>query len=505
MSVRLLRQFCAALLAVFAVVATPLAVAQSPADRALTIALASNVNTYDPHMTATIGTDMSVLAHVYVGLLDRGPDLRLRPQLATSWRLVDDTTWRFELRAGATFANGEKLDAAAVKWNFDRVRNPEVNARIRPWFELIRDVRVVSDTALEIVTSQPYPTLADQLSMFLLLPPQWARANNPAATTMPSGPYEIREVRPGDRIVLAARANYWGERPDFSTVTFRIVPEVAGRIAALMAGEVDLVTGIPPSEFQRINRSNRARAGAVDSIRTFYLRLNNLIPPFRDNRNLRLALNYAIDKQAIVETILGGLGRVLNCQIMSPDYFGFNTELRPIPYDPARARQLLRESGITTPITIDFDIPTGVYLMSQEITQAIAAQLEEVGIRARMNEMEFGAFMNKYLRSRQLAPMNYLSLAWPTLDGDGLMSFFETGNIYAYFEDEPFTRLLRESRTTSNPEQRRRVLQQAAQRLCDEAAAVWLFAQPATYGVSNRVEWRARGDDWVRAMDFVAR
>jgi peptide/nickel transport system substrate-binding protein len=122
-----------------------------------------------------------------------------------------------------------------------------------------------------------------------------------------------------------------------------------------------------------------------------------------------------------------------------------------------------------------------------------------------MNEMEFGAFMNKYLRSRQLAPMNYLSLAWPTLDGDGLMSFFETGNIYAYWEDEPFTRLLRESRTTSNPEQRRRVLQQAAQRLCDEAAAVWLFAQPATYGVSNRVEWRARGDDWVRAIDFAPR
>jgi len=87
-------------------------------------------------MTATIGTDMSLLAHLYDALVTRGPDLRLAPQLATQWRAVDQTTWRLTLRSGATFANGEKLDAAAVKWNIDRVRTPATNARIRAWFEL---------------------------------------------------------------------------------------------------------------------------------------------------------------------------------------------------------------------------------------------------------------------------------------------------------------------------------------------------------------------------------
>jgi len=473
--------------------------------RALTIAFAANVNTLDPHNTATIGTDMSVISHLYTPLLERGPDLKLRPMLATAWRMVGPTTWRFTLREGVTFANGEKLDAAAVKWNIERVRNPQVNARIRPWFTLVKDVNVVSATELEITTSEPFPALADQLSMFYLLAPQWAAQNNPATAVMPSGPYELKELRPGDRIVLGARAGYWGAQPAFGTVTFRIVPEVASRIAALMAGEVDLITNVPPSEFRRINATGRAQAGSVDSTRTFFIRYNNLKPPFQNNRNLRLALNYAVDKQAIVETIFGGQGRVANCGIMTPAYFGFDPAIQPIPYDPARARQLLREAGITGPITIDFDIPTGVYLLSQEVTQAVVAQLEEVGVRVRMNEMEFGAFMNRYLRTRELSPMGYLSLAWPTLDGEGLLSFYETGNIYAYWEDETYTNLLRQSRRTAEPEERRRLLQQAARRLCDEAPSLFLFTQPATFGTSNRVQWQARGDDWVRAWDFAPR
>jgi peptide/nickel transport system substrate-binding protein len=456
-------------------------------------------------MTATIGTDMSLLAHLYNSLVARGPDLQLRPQLATAWRAIDQTTWRITLRSGAAFANGEKLDAAAVKWNIDRVRNPATNARIRAWFELVQDVRVISDTEIEIKTSQPYPALIDQLTMFLLLPPQWAAQNNPAAATMPSGPYEVREIRPGDRVTLAARRGYWGDAPAFDTVVFRIIPEASSRIAALMAGEVDQIVGVPPSEFERINRSNRARAAAVDSTRTFFVRYNNLIPPMRDNRNLRLALNYAIDKQAIVDTILGGLGRVANCGILTPAYFGFNPDLRPIPYDPARARQLLREAGITSPITIDFDVPVGTYLLAQEVTQAIAAQLEEIGVRAQIREMEFGAFMNKYLRARDLAPMGYISLAWPTLDGDGLLSFFETGNIYAYWADAPFSDLLRRSRLAATTDERRSLLQQAAARLCEESPSLWLFTQPATYGLSNRVTWQARGDDWVLARDFAPR
>ena len=150
-------------------------------------------------------------------------------------------------------------------------------------------------------------------------------------------------------------------------------------------------------------------------------------------------------------------------------------------------------------------MPVGTYLLAQEVTQAIAAQLEEIGVRANIHEMEFGAFMNKYLRAHDLAPMGYISLAWPTLDGDGLLSFFETGNIYAYWDDPQYTGLLRQSRQAATADERRRLLQQAGARLCEESPSLWLFTQPATYGLSNRVNWQARGDDWVLARDFALR
>src|SRR5690606_25628036 len=135
---------------------------------------------------------------------------------------------------------------------------------------------------------------------------------------------------------------YYGAKPAFDTVVFRIVPEVSSRIAALMAGEVDIITGVPPSEFDRVNQSGKAKAGAVNSTRTFMVCFNTLKPPFKDNVKLRQAVNYAVDKKAIVDAILGGHGRVADCQILSPDYFGYNGDLKPYPHDPAKAKALLK-------------------------------------------------------------------------------------------------------------------------------------------------------------------
>jgi peptide/nickel transport system substrate-binding protein len=472
---------------------------------AVTIAINGNVNTLDPHNTATIGTDLSVVSHLYTALLVRGPDLKLQPQLATAWRTVDELTWRFTLRSGAAFANGEPLDAAAVKWNIDRVRDPKVNARIRSWFELVADVTVLSPTEIEIKTKQPYPALADQLSMFFLLPPQWAASNNPANAVMGSGPYEVRQIVPGDRIVLQARANYWGERPTFETVTFRVVPDASSRVAAVMAGEVDLVTGVPPSEIKRIGDSGRARAGSVDSHRAVFLKLNNLVAPLKDNLKFRQALNYAIDKEGIRDAIMAGLPSLSNCQVLSPDYVGYNPGLKPYPYDPAKARQLLRESGVPLgSTTLDLEVPLGVYLLAQEVAQAAAAQLEEIGVKTRIVEMEFGAFMNKYLRAQNMGQISYLTQAWPTLDADGLLTLFEAGNQYAYWNDQPFADLIRQARSTTDLEKRRQLYAQATERMCDQAPVIFLFNQPVTYGLSNRIDWKARGDDWVRAADMKA-
>jgi peptide/nickel transport system substrate-binding protein len=485
-------------------VLVPPGTAQPRAPQALRIALSADINTLDPHMTASVGTDLSVISHIYTSLVIRAPDLSLKPAAATTWRVMSDTVWRFTLREGMTFANGERLDARAVKWNIDRVLNPETRARIRPWFDLVEQARVVDERTVEIVTRAPYPALADQLSMFFLLPPDWASKNNPAGQAVGSGPYRLREWVRDERVVLDASPTYWGPRPVFQTVIFRAIPEASSRVAALLAGDVDIISGVAPSDFSRIGGNPATAVGSTPSIRTAMVKFNTLKKPFDDVR-VRQALNYAVDKDALTRNLLGNLTSKSNCQVLTPAYFGYNPDLKPYPYDPSRARELLQAAGLGGGFEVEFDMPSGTYLLGDVITQAIAGQLERVGVRSRITEMPFSAYMNKYLREANMAPMMYLTQAWPTIDADGLLSLFEEGNQYAYWNDTPFKTLLVSARSTHDRARRLSLYKQATERMCQQAPIIFLFPQPATYGVRRTLDWKARPDDWVRAVDVQLR
>lgn len=466
------------------------------------IVLNTTVNTFDPHMSASVGSDLSVLSHIYPALVLRGPDLKLHPELATSWQAVDENTWRFKLVSGAAFSNGEPLDAEAVKWNLDRVRDPKVNARIKAWFAQIADVKVISPTELEIITSSPYPSLVDQISMFLLLPPKWAGSHNPATETLSGGRYILKENVPGDHITLQENPAYFGRKPAFDTVVFRIIPESASRIAALLAGEASLITSIPPSELARVNKSGKAETGSVPSMRSVMIKFNTEKAPL-DNKAVRQALNYAIDKEGISQALFNGQAAVSQCQVLTPSYFGYNPELKGYAYDAEKARQLLKSSGADLSKSIALDVPTGTYLQGNEVAQVVAAQLSEVGLKVSINEMEFSNYMNKYLKTRDLAQTSLLAQAWPTLDADGLLTLFAPGNNYAYWNNPAFGQALTEGRASVDPAVRLAAYRKATQIMCDEAPAIFLYTQPATYGVAKSVRWQPRGDDWVRAFDMT--
>jgi peptide/nickel transport system substrate-binding protein len=479
--------------------------AASAAARDLTIALPGNVNTLDPDKTNTVGTDLSVIAHLYTPLVDRGPDLALRPGLATRWEALDDTTWRFTLREGVTFPNGEKLDAEAVKWNVARVLDPRTAARNRPWFANIEEVRVVSPTVVEFRTKTPYPDLPPQMGMFFLMPPQWTEANNPNITALGTGPYELERFASGDRVVLKARAGYWGEKPAFDRVTFRIMPEDSARIAAVLAGDIDFATALPASELERINRSRDVRAASTPSTRVMFLKLNAMKPPFKDNPKLWRALNLAVDKQGINQALLSGMGQLAACQPLSPAYFGFNPDLKPLPYDPAQARKLLSEAGFPRGLSFDLEVPTGRYLGSQDISQVLAAQFAEIGVTANLREMEFGSWMSKYINQKNLGDSAYFGLAWPTLDAGGLLNFWEEGNFQAYWQDADYNRLALAARSTTDAAKREALYRQLTQKMCDASPNIFLFFPPITYAERGGIQWHARGDDWVRASDFSIR
>lgn len=468
----------------------------------LTIGIASSINTLDPHMTATVPSELSVLSHIYPALILRGPDMKLQPSLAQSWEAVDDLTWRFNLTPGATFSDGEPIDAAAVEWNIKRVQDPAVNARIASWFKDISEVTVIDPLTVEIHTAKPYPALADQLSMFFLLPPTWAGDHNPSAEAASGAAYRLVENVSGDHVTLEANPDYWGEAPSFDRVEFRTIPETAGRVAALEAGEVDWISDIPTSEIGNINTRGEVHAAAIPTTRSMMVAFNQEKAPL-DNKLVREALNYAIDKEGIAAAIFNGQATVSSCQILTPDYFGFNPDLEPIPYDPEKARELLAQSGVDLSQPIELEVPLGRYMQASEVGQIIAAMLTNVGLNIQITEMDFGAFITKRAKAHDMAQLGLLGLAWPTLDADGLLTMYTPGNIYDYWNNNEFGDLITKARSTTDQGEREAVYKQATELMCSDAATLFLYQQPLVYAIAKDVTWQARGDDWVRAMDMA--
>jgi peptide/nickel transport system substrate-binding protein len=240
----------------------------------------------------------------------------------------------------------------------------------------------------------------------------------------------------------------------------------------------------------------------VPSTRVVLIKFNTLKPPFKGNLKLRQALNYAVDKQAINDAVLGGLGVISPCEVLTPAYFGFNPDLKPTPYDPKRAKALLAEAGFANGLSLELEVPLGRYLLAQEITQAVAAQLGEIGVQANLTELEFGRWIDKYRNAGNMGQMSYIGQAWPTLDADGMLSLFEPGNPYAYYDNAEFGKLVAAARATTDRSKRLELYKKATEVMCNDPPHIHLFVQPYTYGISNRITWSKRGDDWVRAYDM---
>lgn len=471
--------------------------------QSLTIALSSAVNTIDPTQAQPIGTDVSVASHIYTPLVERTVKGELRGVLAESWKAEDDSTWIFNLRSDVKFPGGEPLDARVVKWNIDRIRDPQTKSRNIAWFAPVTDVEVVSPTQIKIRTKGAYPSLPAQLAMLLLLQPEWVASHNPATEAYGSGPYAMKSFRAGDRIVLEAKPNYFRGKPAFDTVTFRMIPEASARVGGIKAGELDIAQDIPLEEIAPLQKAG-FEAGWIESIRTLGIRINNRKPPFANNIPLRQAINHAIDKQAMIDGLLGGKGTISNCQVISSAYFGYNDQLKPYAYDPKKAQQLIKQSGLPTPINVELQVPLGRYFMASEIGQVVAEQLKEVGINATIREMEFSAWVQPYAAG-DMAPLSFIGQNWPTLDADGLLTLYTSPNRTAYYDSPAYDAAVAKARNTTNPEERLKHYREATKIFCDDAPNIFLFSQPLTYVMSKRVKWNVRGDDWVLASDFAVK
>jgi peptide/nickel transport system substrate-binding protein len=485
---------------------TPPAVVNGPRGQ-ITVAQGGDVVSTDPHKINDM-ISMSVAAAMYDTLLTRDVSGAIAPNLATSWKAVDDQTWRFELRKDVTFHNGEKLTAETVKANWDRLKDPN-SKTTSSGLQNVTGARVVDSYTVDILSSAPNPMVPARMCMFAgtIVPTQYLQsAGVDALATKPvgTGPYRFAEWVKDDHLTLEANPNYWGGAPRLQRVIFKPIPNDATRVAAIQTGEIDIAAGIPPESIAQLGSASGVRVDSVQGQRVMYASMDGRVKPFDDKR-VRQAVNYAVDVESIIKNVLDGNAQRIAGPV-AKDMFGYDASVPPYGYDPNKARALLNEAGLGSGFPITMNTPSGRYLKDKETAQAIAGYLDKVGITVDLQVLEWANFATK-LQNKGLAPLYYVgNLAW-TQDADNAVdSFFRTGASQNFVQDEQVNSIIAQEQSMTDQERRRALFKQLQPLIVENANFLYLFQINDIYAVrQDRTDWRPPSNQLLMFKDTTAK
>jgi peptide/nickel transport system substrate-binding protein len=374
-----------------------------------------------------------VLGNVFEGLTKRGKDLKIMPGLATSWEVLEPTRWRFHLRKGVKFHNGENFTADDVVFSADRARGPSSDVKTR----LPADAKVVKvdDYTVDFILSSPNPILNYEWDTWYIMSKEWCEKHN-SMTAQPAtgqqmneaalhadgtGPFMITEHQAGVKTVFKKNPNWWGKpENNFDEVIFTTIKNDATRVAALLSGDVDWADPIPLQDIQRVNASGVAKVMQGPELRTIFLGFDQYRPelkysnvkgknPFKDVR-VREAFYLAIDENAIKDKVMRGAATP-SALMISPLLFDLSKDYKRPAYDPKKARQLLTDAGYPTGFEVTMDCPNDRYVNDEAICQAVVAMLARVGVKIDLLAQPKAKYFAKVLTSGHYDTSFYL-LGW---------------------------------------------------------------------------------------------
>lgn len=461
----------------------------------LTIASPQDPGNWDPIDTFLVNW-AAVGTNIFDGLTYRGPDLELVPGLATSWEELDDgKRIRFTLREGVTFHNGEPFNADAVKFTFDRLLGEEgARGPQRSNYTAISHVTVIDEYTVDMFLYQPDPVLLTKLAGYgaMIVPPGYIEEHgeeyfneHPVGT----GPFKVVEYTPRSDVRLEAFADHWGGAPKLDSVTYRFIAEPSTAVAELQAGRVDIVLPptIPVGMVESINNHPNSQVVSVASPTVEALRFNTQSGITSDER-VRQALIMAVDRQAIVDTILSGEGSVI-ASFQGEQSFGFDPELDPYPFDPQRAQELLAEAGVEPGAELQIDV-RGNDATFGEVAQVVAAYLQGVGLNVSIQPYETNVLLNDIIPAGRTGEMFQQKWGGWTFDFDNTAYLmYHTGERWnPYDSDATLDEMLDSQRSITDRAERETLLQFVARYTKERALEMPLYSLNALYGVGNRVE-----------------
>lgn len=472
--------------------------------QALAIGIDQDVPTLDPAMHRS-RTVEAVVRNMFDGLVTRDASMRVVPELAESWQRLDDVTWEFRIRPGVRFHNGDPLTAEDAAFTIRRTIAPEaIGGQSSPRKGLlgsVMDAVAIDRHTLHVRTGQPYPILPKMLTFHEIVPRGYIERVGDeefAARPIGAGPFRFVQHIPGERIVMERFADYYGGAPDIpgpgpariERVVFLPIPEVATRLGALLASEIDISEKVPPHATELIERDRTTRLSASTGTRTFFVGFNCARAPFDDLR-VRQAFAHGVDIPRMVERILGGCATVLAGPLV-PAAFGFDAGLAPHDYDPQQARALLREAGVEQTLEVELDCQD----TDRELAEAAAAQLSELGINVRPRVWKWDVLQPLLANGNRAIFLTSWGNA--SLDPAGILPpLFVTGGRgnYMAYSNLRVDAALAEADLVFDPDRRKALFVEVQRVLHQDVPAIFGWAKQEIYGIRQRVQnWEARPD-----------
>jgi len=489
---------------------------------------------YSLNETFTLGA----MGNVMEGLTKRDPDLKIIPGLAEKWEIVEPTRWRFHLRKGVKFHNGEAFTADDVVFSLDRMRSPgsQIKSRAPADMKAVK----VDDHTVDFVLTQPNPILHAEWDTWYIYSKSWAEANGAAqaqsasATSLSpgslkangTGPFMIISHEPGVKTVFKPNPNWWGKpEHNLTEVIFQTIKSDATRVAALLSGEIDMMDPVPVQDIERIKASPNATVMTGPELRTIFLNMDSARDellyasvkgknPFKDAR-VRKAFYQAIDIEAIKTKVMRNLATP-SAILISPLLYTRSGEFKRHPYDVAAAKKLMADAGYPQGFEVTFDCPNDRYVNDEAICQAVAQMLARIDVKVNLLAQPKAKYFEKAGPSKKYdSSFNLLGWtpgsfdSWNVLanlancrDADGKGSQFNYGGYCSKQVDEITKQVLVETDTKKRDD----LIAKAFTIIHDEVGLIPLHQQSLAWGVSKKVKITQRADNqillyWVQKND----
>ncbi|SNR69924.1 ABC transporter substrate-binding protein [Puniceibacterium sediminis] len=516
------RTFNKTIIALGLTVALPVAaIAQDPS---LSIGMSTTPTTLDPHEDSS-SPNNATSRHIFDSLINRGGAAENQPQLATEWKVVDDTHWEFTLRDGVKFHDGSDFDAEDVIASLMRARD-KPSQGFASYTRNIANVTAPDPLHVIVETTVPDPMILNSLSRLRIISSDHVgddvQAFDDGTAAIGTGPFKYASFVPGDRLELVRNDDYFGGAAEWSAVTLRFVPDNGARLASLLSGDLDLIETLPAEGIDRIEKSDNLKAIRGQSTRIVYLGMDvardespfvaakDGAPlgsnPFKD-ANVRKAMLMSMNRPAIVDRVMQKNGTVAD-QFVAEGYFGHSDAVEKVAYDPEGAKKLLADAGYPDGFKLTLHGPSGRYVNDSDVLQAAGQMLTRIGIDTSVEVMPWSMYSDKYSDGAYSVflgswGVNTGEVSNPavslieTRDNDKGTGRYNGGGI----SDTEIDALLDEATATLDEASREPLLKQASEKIFNRTWILPIHYENVVIGAKNSIAFSPRGDKYTLAYE----